>query len=192
MIYDTAEYARSRLVETVVRLGDKPIFILSVDDNSIASFYLLEDSKRVCHTHVNDLNIEPVPLGFYNTKNGAIYAARLPQRNDWRQGLRNQSLSLNFTPSGYVFKYTHLLEAIVGVSKPFKEAYEEATGRVKIIAFHRYWAVGGGGSLYHKTKCVGVIDKEGNITWSPKYTYLASRFIEDCSNEVYGSRPAWT
>ena len=183
-MYDTWEYANSRLHSTIVRKAGVPIYVKEVGPNMSVRYTPLcsEDNKdKFCK--VKDLCIEPVPLGFCNTPVGATYLSRQPRRDDWRQGLRD--ISINKQPHiAWNIQHANILEAINGVSKPLKEAMSESAARKGVmVAFHRYWAVQDT-ALYHKWFKVGVINSDGRPEFTSRYEYLESRFVEDCG---YGS-----
>ena len=93
-MYDTAEYANSRLAETIVRIGDVPIYVVCVRAGMVVEYTILDSDDDSVHTcKLEELNLEPVPLGYFNTHKSAYYASRQPRRDDWRQGLRQQLIS---------------------------------------------------------------------------------------------------
>lgn len=177
-MYDTYEYAHSRLVDTIVRKDGKPIYVVSVREGMVVTYHEIGvDGEKRCK--LEEIDIEPVPLGFFNTPRGAIYASRQPRRDDWRQGLRQTSINLKPPRVTYRWSVNDMAEAIRGVSMDIKDAYKESEKTSRMIAFHRYWAVHNG-YLHHKWNLVGTIDKDGTPTFYDKYAYLLSRFMEDC------------
>ncbi len=175
-MYDSWEYAHSRLNGTIVRLGDKPVYIMEVGPKfTVVYCHLGTDKTHTCK--VENLDLEPVTLGFFNTPVGAIYASRQPKREDWRQGLRDNTLNLRPKRSWHT-THTNIAEAIAGVRMPLQAALELSRKGKRMVAFHRYWAVDEG-VLFHKWFAVGAINDDGRPMFTTRYEYLESRFMED-------------
>lgn len=178
MQYDTAEYANNRLADTIVRLKDEPVYVHGVRENwKVDITPLGKGDSEVCN--FDQLNLEPVPLGFCNTRRaGAVYVSRLPRRDDWRQGLRQNTIK-TFPVLGEPISYEYLRQAIVGVQRPLLEAVQAAEGTGKPIAFHRHWAVTESSKLQYKWDIVGVVKADGAVSFKEEFAYLESRFMED-------------
>ena len=107
MNYDTSDYAASRLVDTIVRIGQDPVRIISVNDLAAIEVESLIRARRK-RVNFNELNLEPVQLGYVNYQGQAVYACRMPKRNDWRQGLRYDNMYFSY----------HNATADIGVARP--------------------------------------------------------------------------
>ncbi len=90
-MYDEISYAQTRLQGTIVRLGKRPVSVIEISSTGLTAISYLEDNKTDS-CKLNDLNIDPVPLGYVNTNKNSFYAVRMPMRNDWKQGLREINL----------------------------------------------------------------------------------------------------
>lgn len=186
-MYDTAEWANAKLHGTIVRLEDgTPIYVIkcfTADDGKIGVVYRLlrTDQHRECL--LENLNLEPVPLGYVNhTAGSAIYIARLPLRQDWKQGLRHGNYVIKGRGTAQLNEVS-LLACITGQFHDLKACIDRAakTGHKK--AFHRHWAVGGDGELLYKDDVVGTVDRETyNVSFSPEFCYLETRYHEDMHN----------
>lgn len=110
MNYDTSDYAASRLVDTIVRIGQDPVRIISVNDLAAVEVESLIRARRK-RVNFNDLNLEPVQLGYVNYQGQAVYACRMPKRNDWRQGLRYDNMYFSY-------HYDSRPTASIGIASP--------------------------------------------------------------------------
>lgn len=172
MYSDDYEYANSRLAETIVRLGKEPIFVFSVRSGMTVQYAPLSDLTDVKICHIDELNLQPVPLGYCNYNKHASYLTRMPMRRDWRQGLRRGNFcSLNAVNADRI-PYESLRQAIIG-DFPSLAAALEAAKKVKSIAWHRHWAVDNFGQLFYKggTKPVGKV-VNGELQLDSRYIYL--------------------
>lgn len=86
-------YAASRLVDSIVRLSKsgEPIYIEHVDVDSGKVRARMVKNQNPITASLDELNFKPVPLGWCNVPTGATYLARIPKRQDWRQGIRAQT-----------------------------------------------------------------------------------------------------
>jgi len=176
-MYDTWEYANTRLSGTIISLKTgAPIFVHSVGPGFFVRYnFLVEDFEKARVCKVSEVNLEPVTLGFCNTPKGAVYLSRQPKRDDWRQGLRDNTITSN--PQRGKVPLKCIDEAIKGVKIPVERAIALSAETGRMIAFHRYWAVDKG-KLYHKWYMVGKISEDG-VVFLEKYQYLESRYAED-------------
>lgn len=176
-MYDTWEYANTRLNGTIISLiTGAPIFVHSVGPRFMVHYNLLNeefDKARACK--ISEVNLEPVALGFCNTPKGAVYLSRQPKRDDWRQGLRDNTITSN--PARGKVPLKCIDEAIKGVKVDVNKALTYSAESGRMVAFHRYWAVERG-KLFHKWYMVGKISEDG-VVFLEKYQYLESRYAED-------------
>ena len=94
---DNLDYVRGRLSETLVRdsVGE-PFYvydIAGVKGNFRVSGYQVVSPSVNLEVAFDELNLEPVPLGYVNIpKRGAAYLERKPLRNDRSKGLRSRNV----------------------------------------------------------------------------------------------------
>jgi len=131
-------YANSRLAGTIVRKGSQPISIIGVNgDGTVQAQTVI--TKREKLVHMSELNLASPPLGMVNTPNGAVYVARKPMRNDWRQGLRRGNIAIL---SGRADVTDRLIyRTIRGKFPKLHVAIEDCMEQDLSVAFHRHWAV---------------------------------------------------
>lgn len=184
-MYDTVDYAKQKLVGTVVRLNNgEPIRILDVVDKMLVVFVKCPDEEQAKTTDFKNIDISSPPLGFINTKKGAFFISRIPKRNDWRQGVRSENCSKVAVSAlgGGRLTTNEIMAAIVGPKEqPFWKATEEAKGLCGLsLAIHRHWAITNL-NIYYKWDKVGSYNTTtGEISFNKDYAYLESRFYEDC------------
>lgn len=175
-MFDDLEYTRGRLVDTIVRMGEEPIYIIDINKRYKKAIYSpLMDMTITDECKLTDLNLEAVPLGYINYDGGSVFAMRKPMRKDWRQGLRLANMHFSGGNPFVQLPYTELRNTIVGAyTKPVELTKALKTNRS--VAFARHWAVTHNGDCLYKDKVVGVFN--GGITLSDKYTYLGEYLQE--------------
>lgn len=179
-------YARSRIEGTIVRIQETnvPVLVRHVDrDSGICSVSkLLDIDIDESFVNLDDLNVEPVPLGFVNYAGDAIYLQRIPNR----RGPGNQGLNeRNCASSGarlWAFPNKCLHQCIMNEYPSFEKACEESLqktrrGKYKTIAFHRHWAVSNNNLMYKNRLLVGSII-DGVPTLEAKFGYLKEALEE--------------
>ena len=90
-MYDCADYASSRLVDTLVRLDGKAVRVVSVEGDIECTVETFPNGERST-IDIDELDLKSPPLGFVNGGGRAYYVARKPMRQDWRQGVRPNSV----------------------------------------------------------------------------------------------------
>lgn len=184
-------YAKTRLEDTIVRLDGKPVRVAEISERTGNCHAFPLDGSVPVSTNVDALNLKPVPLGWCNTKYGATYLSRIPQRRDWRQGLRNASIhsSMGNIPHSQpelgntimgVYPTLKLVLKNLGSPKTAKNPFADNPKLNRgpkvtngITAFSRHWAISKDGFLYYKswTEKVGVYDGK-NFKLDPSFAYL--------------------
>jgi len=92
MIYDSAEYAGSRLVGSIVTLGNKFYSVVNVRDNMCVD--LGWDGRILLQEHISNLQLTRIPLGYIRLNSGSIvYVSREPRRQ-YLQGITNSCVDI--------------------------------------------------------------------------------------------------
>lgn len=176
-------YAATRLDDSIARLVDgTPIYIRAVGINGDVHYFDLEvvgsPEQKGKIAKFNNLNLEPVPLGYVQTRNGCVYAQRLPIRK-WKQGLR---MGENCTLNNNNVDYKALTSSIKGEYPKFENivnkdnvAYNNPFKRPMLVtkeAWHRHWAVDRKNkTVEYRGEVVGKI-VDGRPQLEPKFKYL--------------------
>ena len=181
MYGDDYEYANTRLAETIVRLGENPVFIHAVGIGMRVVYSLLSqiDEAEPKAVDLAELDLSPVKLGYINVRGGCDYLTRYPMRRDWRQGLRRG----NFGAIGGVLdpmriNYKDLDKCIRGEYPTFAKVLAAKSS----AAWHREWAIkklpGEAPVLWYKgQKEVGTIE-DGVPVLSGRFIYLREALQE--------------
>lgn len=182
--YKEFEYAKSRLIGTIVRrrmLGGalKAINVEAMADGVVIHRILC--SNAADHCKLDDLDITPVPLGYVNTNHQAAYLTRRPMRQDWRQGLR----SLNGAFVGPHHWEDMGLKKLADTIEGIYPTYKQVIGKVVrnpagegSMAFSRELAVNIEKQLLYKTIPAGDVDADGFVKWKPGFEWVEDTFRE--------------
>lgn len=156
-------YAHTRITGSIVRLAKsgEPVYVEGVLNNGtcvVSDIRKMQDGEPT-HVHLDDLNVEPVRLGYVNVAGQAVYLMRVPiRKGPGNQGLRSENsvcsngqrllqLPMDALYNCIVGKYPTYIKALAGVGKNKGVV-------VKTIAFSRHWAISGSALMY-KNRCVG-------------------------------------
>ena len=189
--YDTVEYAKSRLIETIIRLNGSPVMVLGVhgtNDSINVEYNDLINDGTYGIAKLSDCDLNPVPLGYVNHKKSSYYIMRTPMRRDWRQGLRMLNLVDAEGAQPRLVSYASIGQTILGKFPSFKETLGmlSSKGRypIKSLAFHRDFAIDVEGKMEYK----GFVDAarinmdNGSVTMNDNTNWLAEAFDEAMEN----------
>lgn len=189
--YDTVDYAKSRLVETIIMKGKEPVMVLAVQgtDDKIVVVYnsLLGNKDDLKNCLLSECDLNPVQLGYVNHKISAHYIMRSPMRRDWRQGLRMLNLVTSDGENPRGVSWSSIANTIVGSFPTFKSAIERLnTSERKRIAFHRDFSMARDGVLEYKGLItVGTVNMtNGNVMIDDGTKWVAEAFDEAMENAV--------
>lgn len=183
--YDDAGYASTRLTDTVVRTKDKgtPVLvhnILMSDNGPIVNCLDVLDKKDVV-IPLDELDVNPPPLGYVNHGANATYVTRMPMRKDWKQGVRTSNMS---TLQGYNpirLSLKHIGTTIIGKYPSFNSVVK-AVRRAKpaqSMAFSRDFAVLHGDIIEYKGKFkVGKVEEDLSINLYDEFHWVNEALIE--------------
>lgn len=176
-------YAATRLDDSIARLVDgTPVYIHSVEESGVVNYLVLKElglpgttSKRA---KLESFNLEPVPLGYINSKTGCKYIQRIPVRK-WKQGLR---VGENCNVNNANVDYVALAQSIQGVYPSFKDVVSKNVtignnpfkkpDNPFVIAWHRHWSLDKkNNSISYRGDVVGSL-VDGYPKLLPQYKYL--------------------
>lgn len=179
MYAEDHQYAHSRLVETIVRLGKEPIWVYQVMPGMMVKYAQLADFDEIKTVHIDKLDLTPVPLGYCNYNKYACYLSRMPMRRDWRQGLRRGNfVSLSGVDANRI-PYEALRQVIVGDFPKF-DAAVKAVEKVSSMAWHRHWAVDKGSNIFHK----GAANPVGKVVGGEIILESRSMYLSEALKEA--------
>jgi hypothetical protein len=178
MYEDNLDYARQRLLKTLVRVGKDPFFVETISARGVVQGILIsEDEDTIAEVKMKDLNLEPVPLGFVNINKDVVFAVRKPMRRDWRQGLRLGNMAF-LTRQGFDrFPFRQLRNTILNNYPSLHDIKHIHLKTCKRVAFSRNFALDREGQLWYKgDNIVGRYDNLFEL--DPQYKYLNEHLQE--------------
>lgn len=188
--YDTAEYARTRLLETIIRFEGRPVMVANCEDHGNT---IMIHFNEIMGDHPPDakpiemFDLDPVPLGYVNFSARATYITRMPMRKDWRQGMRMSNIAdvSGFSPTRMPFRV--LGKTIMGDFPTFHRAIEGVSRKSKpaeSMAFSRDFAVTNEGILQYKGILnVGEVNlSEASVIFPEKNNWVREAFNEVMEN----------
>lgn len=186
--YDTVEYAKSRLSETIITHQGQPYFVSQVggtnDKIIVVLTSLVED--KIITANLDECDINPVRLGYVNHKLMSYYIMRAPMRKDWRQGLRMMNI---ITPDGEnprAIGWKSIAETIMGKYPKYHDAITQVSkpASIKKMAFSRDFSINRIGEIEYKGMFpIGSVNMEnGNVLIHDNMNWVADAFNETMEN----------
>jgi len=181
-MYKEPQYAKQRLLETVVRWKGNAVMVKEITGNRVIFKILSNGTAGDCP--FNELDINPVPLGYCNAGIDAQYLARIPMREDWKQGLRFNNLRNHqgHTPD---ISWKSIANTIEGKYPTIEEAFKSLKSPNKnSVAFSRNFAITKEKRLRYKgNHDVGYFTDVNEYTLEGKYIYLKELATEEIGFE---------
>lgn len=160
--YPDKNYASGRLIGTIVRYKEKPVIVQDMSGDIVKIKNLLTgDYEDGMYPY---LDINPVPLGYVNTKGNVYYVSRCPMRKDWKQGLRSQTIRAiligDTYPVSHELNMKDVARTIIGDFPSLSASIKKLKdGDVSAIAFSRSFALDSVGNIWHKAiRNIGKLD----------------------------------
>jgi hypothetical protein len=157
---DDYQYAATRLCGSIVRKDRLPIYIHSISPNGDCEYSYLNNFLGVKMGHFDEINVDPIPLGYVNCKTNSIYCFRDPARK-YKQGLSSSVFRILNVRANISWKSPYLSKTIAGnYPTPEKCLEEVECGETSMKAFSRFFAVGEklkeGYALFKKDLFIGL------------------------------------
>lgn len=159
--------------DTVIRYQKKPVYVTGVSPMKNLLIIDLEDMKKKEQKEVSlsdpAFDFSPVPLGFCNHNNDAVFLQRIPKRQ-YKQGLSKNSLfvkeitddvSVESLSTLKQAKGRSLAHCINGTYPSFTTVIKHILkGACRSMAFSRNLAVDSDGTLFYNDTEIGMVDLE--------------------------------
>lgn len=185
--YDTADYAGTRLIETIILYNSRPVKVglCTQKGKDIAIQAVDMESGELVIDTLDKFDLNPPPLGYVNLEKTCMYMTRMPMRKDWKQGLRKNNMtsstgqmpdiSMKAVSLTIMGKFPSIGHVMAKLSKYNAQGLYKA-GQ----AFHRDFAVMADGRIWYKSIfAIGVMDlKTGSITVDPAYEWTREALME--------------
>jgi hypothetical protein len=189
MYKDDLAYVAMRLNATVVRYKKEGclVYVNRVyrdDDRSLhAEVSKLDKEEEQFDVALEDLNLSSPMLGNTNHQGHSLYIARMPKRNDWRQGLRPENLvyiSKGRANNFRVLPLKLLSQAVYATYKSYKKCLERVgDGRTQSQSFSRNFSLDKERQIWYKGREIVGRDKNGIPTLSPKFIWLKEALSDE-------------
>lgn len=181
---DNFGYAEGRLTHSAVLYRDKVVFVRSLtaevyydpeneDDEPEVSGEILANITYADGTNdscsLSELDITPIPTGYYKDGNTWVFCARRPARR-WKQGLSEENCSVACNGGDLHGS----LPPIKGLQQIYDRDYKTKAQAFKEGgAFSRSFCVEDN-RLYYQAEHVGDL-VNGELQWAPNKSYLQRR-----------------
>ena len=186
--YDNLEYAKGRLIGTVVRVGGKAVHIDGLTKTTVVYTDFIEGKPGV--GKVSDMDITPVPLGYCNTNclgwDTTTYLVRYPVRKDWRQGLRHATLKTicnRDKMTSDMIPWADVFRTINGEFPKFEEVINliQKNRNIKSRAYCREFAVYNDLTIWYKEQyCIGIVTdpkgRDGFVEIKEEFEWVRDAF----------------
>lgn len=174
MYTDDRDYTAMRLENTVVRdkKEERLVTIQGIRhdiEGFVAEVIEFGRNKVPYFTPLSDLDLSSPPLGNVDYQNKTFYVARLPKRNDWRQGLRRENLVYTHRGEMWGYNFPSLSPLKTPVYNKYKP-YKECLGKNR--AFSREFSLDVEGRVWYKCREKVGKDIDGAPVLDKKFTWL--------------------
>lgn len=163
------EYANTRLAGSMVRDGEGNLIIVHRVSGQGRCEVEVGATGEVKTCKLSELNLEPLQMGYVNCHNRVAYIMRIPRRDDWRQGIRTNTMHIlqgDNRPS------LAALDACVKGSYPRLGVCIQRASEGHEMSFHRRWALRANYELHYCGKRVGSWNEQAQLTLQEKHIYL--------------------
>lgn len=178
------EYARTRLLDTVVLHNSQPVYVRDVGifrDSNIPMAAITDIYKGTeSQVQMSSLDLSPIQLGYVNYKGSLNYVTRVPVRGDYRQGLRHSNMGSTCGIPVERIPWKVVYHTIMGQYPSLDNVMKDLSKKGP-QAWHRDWGVEKNHDLIYKGEEVaGFIDvSKGNIPVLHKeYDFLEEFLLE--------------
>ncbi len=183
-MYDTADYAGSRLNGTVILLKRQPVYVEQVRNRDGCKMVYGTTMGRGHHAVQEDLakfNVTDYRLGYFNKNGVAYYMSRKAMRQDWRQGLRPNNVQVTPHDRGVEVEDIALclrqrFPSLSGALAKLGEGHESC-------AWCKDFAVQVNGIVFWKAHPCGIVEDD-TITLNDRYKFL-TKLIKESTHECY-------
>lgn len=187
--YDTAAYAASRLIDTIILCDGAPVIVRNVEKSDAGSGIvvkyteILDPTDRTKRADINQFDLNPVRLGYVNYRKDPVYLTRAPMRRDWRQGLRTMNIYDAHGNNPRMIPYHVIAQTIMNNYPTFESALNTLNSPLLGdggLAYHRDFSISHEGKLSYKGMFeVGEVNMEnGDVVIDPKFAWVGEAFNE--------------
>jgi hypothetical protein len=180
-MYDTGEYAASRLVGTVVMVKRRPVYVERIDYNKTVHGLTFDKKRHTIRCKLSELSVLSLDLGFYNYNGSAYYMSRKALRHDWRQGLRpNNVMSI---PIMNDIRHIDIAKCMLHRYPTFAQAVARVSNNDYSCAWSKDFCVTNRNVIRWKLYEVGTIGGE-KIVLNGNFKFL-NKLLREQTHECY-------
>lgn len=187
--YDTAAYAASRLVDTIILYDGAPVIVRTVKSSDVGTGIavtfteILDPTEKVKTDDISKFNLDPVRLGYVNYRKDPVYLTRAPMRRDWRQGLRALNIYDADGNNPRMIPYHVIAQTIMNRYPTFASILETMSSPLFEyggLAYHRDFCLSREGRLRYKGMfAVGQVNMDnGDVVIDADYSWVGEAFNE--------------
>ena len=182
--YANNNYAQTRIAGTICMFKGEPVYVHGFEsdrDRASGRISISCPNGNWRNTvPVSEIDLNPPKLGYFNPRSyehNALFVARTPKRNEWRQGIRSSALVNGADLRGVMLNNDQIASVIKGDYPPLNTAIAQSDKYSAKRAFHRDFAV----------------YKSGNNTYSIEYkgVEVVAKMIEGTISMVEGKQWAF-
>lgn len=184
---DDVLYAQNRLINTLITYGDAVVEVIDVallshnDPLQVLAIPVLAGGRKKVVDSIDAFDLTPIKLGFVmSTKIGSLsYMERMPIREDWRQGTRQQNVKVVWGDPVWD------REAVAKTAQNiFPKLDELRAGVKKLTPWTRQFAVNEKNEIFYKW-----YGRVGNFPSNDNNNYLLDNeffWVEEALREAIG------
>lgn len=174
---DNVEYARNRLNGTIITHMGKAVEVIDVSFQGLKKPLEVVSTEIITGNIISDkidnYDLKPVKLGFVNTKTSLYYIARMPLRNDWRQGFRKAQVAIKLQDGRGDIDMVSIANTIENIFPSIEEVREELKGKRNAMkAFCREFCIDAEDHIYYRA-----FGKIGNFIKGTREFLLDANFF---------------
>jgi len=169
-MYDTGQYAGTRINHTVVLLKRQPVYVQQVTHNKLVVGTTLGRGAHKVKKDLSSFNLTDYHLGYFNSGGTAYYMSRKAMRNDWRQGLRENNVKC--VPSKYDLCVEDIAKCLRQRHPTLSVALTDIGNGAESCAWCSDFCVTSEQVIQWKSHAVGHVEDD-TITLDSKFKFLA-------------------
>jgi len=180
-MYDTGQYAGTRINQTVILLKRQPVYVEQVTRGKVVHGTTLGRGHHPVVEDLSKFNMIDYRLGYFNVDGVAYYMSRKALRQDWRQGLRENNV--NCEPYKADLGVHDIATCLRQRHPSLSKAIATVGKGAHSCAWCKDFCVTSRALIMWKSHVVGSIEDD-TITLGNKFKFLA-KLVKETTNECY-------
>ena len=180
-MYDTGEYAGTRIAGTVILLKRQPVLVRRVTEDKVVVGATLGRGSRKVVQDLSEFNLTDYRLGYFNSGGVAYYMSRKAMRQDWKQGVRLNNVDCS--PYKDDLDVDDIAKCLRQRHFPLSKAIADLGDGASSVAWCKDFCITNKQIIMWKSYAVGHID-DGVITLDSKFKFL-TKILGESTHECY-------